>query len=145
MEKERKREAQKFENHEEKRRFFEKIKWFLMIFLKFYFDGKNKNSASFSSHNKISYIKNLMHIWFYQKYNTKICPINLGFSKFLSWTLFSSSWSFLSLSLSLSLYICLWTLFNKVFLFYWKFDYVKLDLEAPNTADSYHRKSGTIY
>ena len=39
-----KREKQKFENLERKRRFFGKIKSFLIIFLNFYFDGKNKNS-----------------------------------------------------------------------------------------------------
>ena len=143
MEKERKREAQKFENLEEKRKFFGKIKWFLMIFLKFYFDGKHKIvGTSFSSHNKISYIKNLMHIWFYQKYNTKICPINLGFSKFLSWPLSSSSWSFLSLSLCLSIY----EIYSiKYSYFTENVIYFKLDLETPNTADSYHRKPGTIY
>ena len=36
-------EVQNFENLEDKRSFFGKMKSFLMIFLKFYFDSKNKN------------------------------------------------------------------------------------------------------
>ena len=43
-----------------------------------------------------------------------------------------------SLSLSFSLYIHLYTLFDKAF-------YAKRDPEAANTADYYHLKSGTIY
>ena len=44
----------------------------------------------------------------YQKYTSKICLINLGFSKFLSWTLLSSSSGFF---FSLCVYIHSWTLF----------------------------------
>ena len=39
------REVQEFENLEDKRNFFGKIKSFLMIFLKFNFDGKNKHNT----------------------------------------------------------------------------------------------------
>ena len=37
-------EVQKFENLEDKTNYYGNIKSFLMIFFKFYFDGKNKNS-----------------------------------------------------------------------------------------------------
>ena len=39
-----KREVQKFEKLEDERSLFGKIKSFLVIFVKFYFDGKNKFS-----------------------------------------------------------------------------------------------------
>ena len=70
--KEGKNKVQKFENVEDKRSFFGKIKSIFGNFLKVLF-----------------WWRNLMHYIniFYHKYSTKICLINLKFSKFLSWTL----------------------------------------------------------
>ena len=56
--------------------------------------------TSFNWHNRISYIKNLMHVWIDF---TKICIINLKFSKFLSW----------NLSNSCCFSLCVWIFFNK--------------------------------
>ena len=57
--------------------------------------------TSFNYLNRISYIINWCICNFYQKYTTKICLINLGFLKFLSWILSSSFWFFLSMCVNL--------------------------------------------
>ena len=83
-----KNETQKFENVEDKRSFFGKIKSVFDMFLKLLF-----------------WWQNLMHHIniFYDKYTTTICLINLNFSKFLSWTLSS---------FFLSLCICIYDFYS---------------------------------
>ena len=43
--------------------------------------------TSFNCHNKMSYIKNMMHKYFLLEITTQICLTELEFPKFLSWTL----------------------------------------------------------
>ena len=66
-----KSEVQKFENLEDERSLFGKIKSFLIIFVKFYFDGKNK----FSQKNFI-----------YKKFDTYINFTRNTLPKFVSST-----------------------------------------------------------
>ena len=92
---------------------------------------------------------------FYQKYPTKICLLNLGFSKLSFFhelfpdhpDSFSLSLSpALSLSLSLSLSVSIYELYSiKPFYFTENMIYVKLDAEAANISNSYHLKSSIIY
>ena len=63
--KEGKSEVQKFDNFEDKRLFFGTTKNIFDNFLSFILIAKIKiEGTSFNCHNKISYIKNLMHTYF---------------------------------------------------------------------------------
>ena len=97
------------EGHDETINFItyhQSIKSFLIIFLKVYFDSKKQEQWTQASILTIK--SDTSKIWWiykvYQKYTINICLINSGFSKFLSWTLSSSSCFFLSLCMCISIY-----------------------------------------
>ena len=73
------------------------------------FDDKNDNSGQKLKLSQLNFMHRKFDAYiniFYQKYTTRICLINLKFLKFLSWTLSSSSWFFLSLCMCM--YMHLW-------------------------------------
>ena len=107
---------QKFKNTEDKRSLIGKIKSFLMKVL-FWWEKRKWLTQPLILTAKCHTSKIWCIYKFYQIYTSKICLIKLGFSKFLS-SIFSSS----SDSFSFCVYIHLWTLFNKAFLFHWKYD-----------------------
>ena len=107
---------QKFENTEDKRSLFGKIKSFLMKVL-FWWEKRKWWIQALILTVKCHTSKIWCICKFYQKYTSKICLINSEFPKFFS-SIFSNS----SDSFSFCVYIHLWTLFNKAFLFHWKYD-----------------------